>query len=317
MGPPPKGSGIHIHPAVITTLNLVFVAILTAILSSLLTYRSFGKFYPNARDVIGQLKGGNFSARFNVNRNDEIGDSMLAFNEMAEEIQKYVNTIKDSESNRIRLLQELAHDLRTPIASLKNVVETLSTKREKMSKNQEKEFFSLAEYEIDYFEKLVEDLLFLAKMSEPKYKIKNESLNINQLIKSEIQRNKESSIEVTLNTSLKDDVFICGDQHLLQRLVRNILENAISFAKSNIQINVTIENDQVILEFLDDGPGITDEMLKSFGTRKTSRRISTIYKEKRISTGLGSVIMKNVVNLYKGKISARNIFNNGKRLVLT
>lgn len=315
---PPKGPGPKIHPVILTAFVVVFVVILTSLLSSLITYRSFEKFYANARDVIDSIKNGDLNARFTIARDDEIGKSMFAFNEMAEEVEKYVNKIKASESNRINLLQELAHDLRTPIASLKSTIGVLSEKRDKMTNEQQKEFFNLSELEIHYFEKLVEDLLFLAKMSEPKYEVEREKIEVCQLIEDEINHLKttNSSMNFELKTP-QQSIYINGDKHLIHRLFKNAYNNAISFSKGNIKTSIGVEENHVIIIIEDDGSGFSKAALESFGKRKVSRSISQDKEGQRVSIGLGSVIMKNIAGLHSGDIKALNGGNGGAKLIIS
>lgn len=298
-----------LHPAIVVSIMIILVVLLTTAMSTIITYRSFGAFYKSARIVIDRIKSGEFSARFANIRNDEVGQVMSAFNQMAEEVEKYVTQIKNSESNRIRLLQELAHDLRTPISSLKNAVTTLHQKKERMSKEQEEEFFSLAIHEMDYFEKLVEDLLFLAKMSEPKYMIERNEFDLMELIGDEVKR-LDSHFP---NLKIKEVASITflsfeGDRHLFQRLIRNALENAASFARHQVLIQIE-HSDRLTISVRDDGPGISEQVLKDFGKRKVSRYLSSQNRSERVSVGLGSVIMQTIVDLHHGELRAFNQLN--------
>ena len=107
---------------------------------------------------------GNLKARFPIVRMDEIGQTMLRFNHMADEIEHLVERMKTVEASRASLLQELAHDLRTPVASLKNLIETVATKDASMQPALRVELMELALSECEYFERLVEDLLVIAQV---------------------------------------------------------------------------------------------------------------------------------------------------------
>jgi signal transduction histidine kinase len=268
-----------------------------------------------ADEVISQLQNGNLKARFPIRRKDEFGRAMMRFNVMAEEIEKLVEQLRSVENSRTKLLQELAHDLRTPIASLKNLLETLHLKGEAIGPEVQKEFMELSLKEVEYFERLVEDLLFLVQMREPKYQTQRESIDIVEILEEEAedcvfrvkqQIDQGKNIDLVKNFD-SQSVFFNGDLHLIRRLFRNALENAFSFASSRVKLLVALEQDgkSVLIHIEDDGPGFTQETLQAFAERKMSRTL-TQGEGKRLSVGLGSVIMKAICTIHRGKLSACN-----------
>lgn len=303
----------RIPPFILIPITILLVALFTAMVSTIFNYRSFGKFYDNARVVIDRIKCGDFNARFEISRLDEVGQSMIAFNEMAEEVEKYVNKIKSAESNRIRILQDLAHDLRTPIASLKNTMVTLRDKRERMDKKLQDEFFTLATDEINYFEKLVEDLLFLAKMSEPKYEVSQKEFLLDESLLFEIDRLQKihTDKKVEIEGLPEGGLTVIGDEHHFKRMIRNALDNAISFAQEKVSVKVSLLEESFSISVIDDGPGFPLEVLQEFGKRKVSR-YETRAHQGRVSVGLGSVIMKTITELHHGELFAENLEGNGK-----
>ena len=130
-------------------------------------YNSVKNGVEQADSVIDELRRGNLKARFVIKRSDEFGQAMKRFNVMADEIETLVNNLRDSQQAKSKLLQELAHDLRTPVASLKSFLETLHLKGNLLNESVKEEFLELSLKEVDYFGKLVEDLLFLTQMDTP------------------------------------------------------------------------------------------------------------------------------------------------------
>jgi signal transduction histidine kinase len=311
----PSPNSFWPSPAYLRTFTSMVVSVLLGIaLSMLLIFRALRAQTNLADTVIAELQGGNLKARFPIKRMDEIGQSMSRFNRMAEEIERLVDQLKAAEKSRMKLLQELAHDLRTPVASQKNLLETMIAKDAGIEPKLRQELMSLALKEANYFERLVEDLLTLAQVSEPRYHADSELVSINALLEDEAE-SVALKYGSTKGTRLKkeltpDAIEIRGDAHLLRRMIRNGLENAFSFAKSEVTVKLRRENaGQVSIVIEDDGSGFSESSLQSFGERKISRTFEENEKSGRLSVGLGSVILKTVAQMHGGSATARNRMN--------
>jgi signal transduction histidine kinase len=276
-------------------------------------YLSVRKKVLEADTVISELHKGNLKARFAVGRDDEFGQAMMRFNKMAEEIEHLVNHLKNVEVSRRKLLQELAHDLRTPIASLKTLIETLDENQTKLDSKTKAELLSLSSKEVNYFARLVEDLLILSQVDEPKYSVHNSGVAIGQLLQDEIY-----DIELknpTKNIHFKSDFaeglpLVQGDAKLLKRMVRNGLENSVSFSHKELWIILSDLGDGGYgITITDDGPGFRSEELSHFGERRLTRQLSEGAQGGRVSVGLGSVIMKKICEVHGGQLKAANRIN--------
>jgi signal transduction histidine kinase len=298
-------------PFFLATIGLLIFSALAGIGFALfILFRSIREKMSLADNVIAELKGGNLKARFPIRRMDELGQAMLRFNKMADEIERLVDQLHHVERSRIALLQDLAHDLRTPIASLKNILATIEKKRDPKDQEIRQELLVLSRKEVEYFERLVEDLLTLAQMSEPNHRGDRNSVSLVQIIEEEIEsvfaNGEADGKTVEVENRLDPESFdILGDSHLLRRLFRNVLENAYSFAKSKVTIvfrSTSLEELTIFIQ--DDGPGFSPEALKSFGERRASRALEKSLG--RVSVGLGSVIIKTVAEIHRGRAVATN-----------
>lgn len=258
-----------------------------------------------AKQVILQLHGGNLSARFDIHRIDRIGSLKLDFNAMADEIERLVARIQITENTRRDLLQELSHDLRTPLTSLKTSIETLVQFRGKMTVTQQQEMLSVAQTELIYFTHLLDDLFFIADLAEPTYRKTQETVDLVEMCEMEIQARISSSSNLQWQWVDKTDntAFVEGDRHLLLRMLRNCLDNASKFASTMVAVTLINEKGVVSLSIEDDGPGIESEALKFFGTRRKSRIQSST---SNISLGLGSVIITAIAQLHGATVSISN-----------
>ena len=244
-----------------------------------LTYFYLRKKSMEAREILARLEKGDLKARFPLKRIDEIGSLMVDFNRMAAEIEHLVNRVQRTESARKDILQELSHDIRTPLTSLRTSVETLSDHLHEMPKEQVGEFVSVIRRELSYFLHLIEDLFFIASLGEPRYKQTTEKLDIANLIRGEVEAMKmqERAQGARIRWESNCDRLggkssaVLGDPLLIQRLFRNALDNARKHAASwiGVQIQPTEGCVRVLIE--DDGIGISDQAVAEFGQRRTSR----------------------------------------------
>lgn len=275
-------------------------------------FRTLAKNVVLADSVIAELQKGNLKARFPIKKRDEFGAAMMRFNKMADEIELLVERLVNTEKSRMTLLQELAHDLRTPVASLKNLLETLQTREGSLEAHVKTELISLSVKEIDYFERLIEDLLILAQVSEPRYHAKSQSTDLVAILVDEAESaavhviGSDRKIKLSKNLQISS-LYTQGDPLLLRRMFRNVLLNAFSFAKQEVKITLSVDANLTHATILieDDGPGFTLEGIKSYGVRRMTRVLGS-EQNSRLSVGLGSVIAKTVAELHRSTLIVEN-----------
>lgn len=303
-GPPPPGARL------ILTVSFAASVIVGLTLSIIFLTFFVRRKSREAEQVISKLKSGDLKARFKIGQVDESSLLMRKFNEMADQIEGLVTNLRTTEKARMVLLQELAHDLRTPVASLKNLQEMLLEKGHLLDEEKRRHAQQLAIKEVQYFERLVEDLLFLSGVNDPRYSSHLKNFDISPLVEEISDGFENDKIRITCHTDAEN--IVKGDEHLLRRLVKNALSNASRYAKNQIEINICRVEDQIVVKVHDDGPGIPEKELASFGLKKFSRHMEDI--KDNISIGLGSVIMKKIMDLHDGEMLVQNHPDGGLEL---
>jgi signal transduction histidine kinase len=268
------------------------------------------------RAVIARLEGGDLGARLRPDRLDDLGRLMLDFNRMADEIERLVRRLQDAETARRSLLQELGHDLRTPLTSLRTAVETLSEHGSVLSDADRAAFLGIVRGELDYFVRLIDDLFFIADLDEPRYRRATEGVDVVTLLRHETDSARQRHRAHFGFVAPAQPLVIPGDRMLLARLLRNALDNAGRHARSKVDASLRIEGGHLLLQVEDDGAGIGAGQAAAFGRRR-SQRVQTGAAEPTMSLGLGSVIMKTIVELHGGTLAIAAGPSGGTRLRVT
>jgi signal transduction histidine kinase len=296
-------------PPIIPFLALIFAVLLASALSVMLIFRSFRDKAELAKDVLSKMQNGDLKARFPISKLDEASQIFILYNSMADEIERLVDQLRQNEQMRISLLQQLAHDLRTPVSSLRNVIETLRYDEKLLNEQTKEDIKVVALHETEYLSRLVEDLLFLALVLEPKYKNESEEVSIRDLLASQLT--VASSAHPTIKYQLIDNLkgnraLAIGSPHSLIRMFRNALENAYSFARSEVTITLSELTGKIKISIRDDGPGLSENTLATFGKKKASR-YQGVNANGRISVGLGSVIIQTIATAHAGEVAIANV----------
>jgi signal transduction histidine kinase len=291
-------------------IGILFVAILIGAMFiglSLVTLYLRGR-SRQVRQVIGRIEAGDLGARFQADKLDAVGGLMLDFNRMADEIQRLVARLQAAERTRRDLLQELGHDLRTPLTSMKTGIETLAAHGHAMSPQERQEFLSVVTNELDYFRKLIDDLFFIAEIDEPRYRKQAERIDLAELIAAEIDNRQAAAagkdalrFEMQGEFDAVGRYVTVGDRHLIARLFRNVFDNTARHARSRVAASLAMDEGFICACIEDDGPGMTPEAIAGFGRRRAQRLVAG--GDLSASLGLGSVIIKTIVELHGGRFS--------------
>lgn len=307
IGPPGKKPPIGPFVTLLALIACVLISIGVALFYQFSKYRERSI---EALAVLSALREGNLSARLPQKKFDELSPLIEAFNQMAGDLELMVDQLRKADTTRRQLLQDLAHDLRTPLTSLRTFFETLQISGQKLSEEKRQEVLSLCFSEVQYFGKLVEDLLFLAQITEPKYSLGTECIDLRDKVTEHLTVFKERSAQIRYEVVTRGNNFeIMGSSKLLDRLLRNAFENSSSFTKSKITVEISENENQISVSLLDDGPGFSAKALSEFGHKKASRVLIGESESQRISVGIGSVIMKEIAQLHSGTLSAENIYS--------
>ena len=267
-----------------------------------------------ARTVLARLASGDLKARFEIKRYDQFGNLILDFNRMADEIERLVKKLSQTEVSRSNLLQELGHDLRTPLTSLSTAFETIKIHHTCLSSLEREEIFSMITTDIRYFKDLLEKLTIIATIDAPHYKSSTETINLNALLESEVISRQTAAgpkIDWTFVNNEDTPIYVQGDSHLITRMFRNAFDNASRYANNTITIKMNHHKDKIEILIMDDGPGLTDESLISFGKRR-ERRVRKEKNPEDFSLGLGSVIMKTIAEVHGGSLEINNLLSKGE-----
>lgn len=202
---------------------------------------------------------------------------------------------------RRNFLLSITHELKSPIASIKLVLETL-IRRKTLKLEQAEKLHQSALKEVDRLHTLVNDLLLSARL-ETSYTLNIEKINLKKLIDELCSKMlmEQPSLQVSFRTNL-DEAMLNGDKTGLTSVVLNLMENAAKYSGDEKIIDVTLENtsDSWIVKIADQGIGISEIEKKNIFEK--FYRVGNEDTRKTKGTGLGLYIVDQIVKAHKGHI---------------
>ena len=254
---------------------------------------------------IQTMARGDFSTRVKVRGSGEMRRLARTFNSMSEKIESL-------DQARNQFVSNASHELKTPLATMKILIESLIYQPE-METGLRTEFLSDINREIDRLSSIVTDLLTLVRMDVKDVKLSRENMSLAELVKDteHLLKPMAEKRHQTLVLSLQDECDMYADRTKLQQVVYNLMENAFKYTQDGGKVTVTLQKSgrDAVLKVKDNGPGIAAEHLPHIFDR--FYRVDKARSREAGGTGLGLAIVHQLVMLHGGEIHVESEVGKG------
>jgi signal transduction histidine kinase len=305
---------VSLHDFLLLGLLLIFAAILSASFGYLLA-TGITHSLRLLQEGTRQIAAGDFSTRVTLSEVDELSDVAEAFNKMADELKKSFARQKRLEQDRRDLIAAVSHDLRTPLTSIRAMIEALADGVVTDPATVQR-YYTTIQSQIKNLSGLINDLFELSQLETKQIKLQLEPVNLNDLLSDVIEtmqaqaRAKQISLTGTFSQDL---TMIEAELAKIQRVLYNLVQNAIQHTPANgsITLVTSVVPEGVQVDVTDTGEGITPEDLPYVfdqffrGEKSRSRETG--------GTGLGLAIASRIVEAHHGRIWVESQVGQGTR----
>ena len=289
------------------SVTLLIVILICIFISSTILSKTIIEPVKEVNDIARKMSNGQFNERINKHYNDEIGELSDTLNYMASEILKAEETKND-------FISSVSHELRTPLTAIKGWGETILTgcfeDKEEIEKG-----LKVILRETDRLKNMVDELLDFSKLEGNKLVLNMEETDIKEEIE-EILRlydGRAKKEKISLQSNFTENIpALSVDRNRFKQVIINILDNAMKFSPkdSNILINVSTLENELIIEIIDNGYGIAKEDLPKIKDKFFKGN------SKKSGSGIGLAVCDKIIKLHGGSLELKSELNKGTSVII-
>lgn len=264
-------------------------------------------------DSVIEVANGNLDANIEVPKLGLLKELTISIKKMTKRLKTQIERLTQLEQYKSDFLQNITHEIKTPITAINSAIELLQTPD--LISSKDNECLDIIQFQVKAIDKLVNDILYLSETEIEKTNERKNftNFNVNSMIKKVIDYLSFSDIKIHFIEKISVEIY--AHQELLATAVSNLITNAIKYSKSEtIDIILSKSDKNIEITVKDYGVGIANEHLdhlfeKFYRIDKTrSRRLG--------GTGLGLAIVKNIAELHNGTITVVSELGKGTTFTL-
>ena len=312
-----------------TTIVIFLTSLITLLILLVLSYfisKLFSKKINEIKEVTDDITNLKFNKKINVTTNDELGDLFNNVNIMSKRLEDNIKELnkaniklkedlveKEKQENaRKKLIANISHEFKTPLTIISGYSQLMLSEAKD---EEDKKNLNVMISEAERLSDLVHEFLELSKLESGNIKLNKEKVDINTIIKNEIDKLdvdiKNKGANVTLKLCRGAELFV--DKKEFTKVIENLLTNAIKFTKGDkkIVVKTYIKDEYFYYEVYNSGDTIKESDMENI--------FNSYYKDKstrnKKGTGLGLTIVKVVVGLHNGECFVKNTSDGVKFMI--
>ena len=271
-----------------------------------------------AAEVAEQLTSGDLMQRMEVKGQDEIARLGTAFNEMADTLEQQITRLENLSRVQQRFVSDVSHELRTPLTTIRMASDVIFSARESFDPVIARSAELLLS-QIERFENLLADLLEVSRFDAEVASLSLDKVDMNALVRRCADdlglSSKESDTQFMFDFP-DSNIIIDGDPRRIERIMRNLLANAIDHSEGKpIELTLRANESAVSVSVRDFGVGLTPQHIERVFDRFW--RADPSRSRIRGGTGLGLSIAREDAELHGGGIKVWGEIGRGSNFVLT
>jgi signal transduction histidine kinase len=213
--------------------------------------------------VLNKFREGDFTARFALRKNDELELVTGSFNKMADLLLDNIDRVTASEKERRDFMVNISHDLRTPLAVARGYTETLALKKGQLRPEEEAAYVELVVSKLRQVEKMVGQLFELSKMESANFETRREPFVFSEVLQEVVHTVGMERAAVIDCLNCTDGSYVYADISMMERVIQNLVVNAIAYTRSGGQITVSLERAgaELVFRIENEGEPLSPELL--------------------------------------------------------
>lgn len=273
--------------ALIGAVYGIFILLFILALFLYIPVRKLNRWIGEIQHASEQIGKQNYEVRLTEYQTQPLGNLATSFNGMAEKIQDHIR-------DKNVLANAIAHELRTPLTRFRLALGLLQ--RQPLVGLAEELVNDLERY-TDELEMITDNTLRLATLRDSKIKL--QEINLDEFIYNQARKFQSSFPMVTVSVASEEN-FLKADVGFLQLALDNLLSNACHYAESQVSVRQWQEKNKIIIEVIDDGPGIPEKDVEYI--QQAFTRLDKSRNRQTGGTGLGLAIVRIAVQRLQGEL---------------